>query len=122
MITLNLWILFCSKVRYRSSDNFKGHCTFRIHNQGYISFCFSIFQLHEYCLMAIFPPVLQSTMVQQVSSFLRQGEAVTAPWIIYMRLHRNSTAKQTEIDPMIYRVFNLRQSFISLEVICGLKS
>lgn len=121
MITLKLWTLFCSKVRYRSSDNFKGRCIFRIHNQGCFYLCFSVFQLHECCLVLVFPLVLQSTMVQQVSSFLRQGEAVAARWIIYMRLHRNSTAKQTEIDPMIYFVFNLRQSFISLEVICGLK-
>lgn len=37
----------------------------------------------------------------------RQEEVVAAHWVIYMRLHRNSTAKQTEIDAMIYCVLIL---------------
>lgn len=121
MISLNLWTLFCSKVRYRPSYNFKGHCTFRIHNQG--CFCFLSFNCMSsvWCLFFLwcFRALWHSRSVLLIT-LQRKGEVAATHWIIYLRLHKNSTANQTNRSIDLW-CFNLRPSFISFEVMCGLK-
>lgn len=125
MITLNLWILFWSKVRYRSSDSFKGHCIFRIHNQGCLYLRFSIFQLHEECLVPILLLVLQSAVVQQVSSFNHTSETRGSCHSTVDNLHETTQefySKPNWNRPSDLLCFHLRPSFLSLEVMCALKS
>lgn len=120
MISLNLWTLFCSKVRYRPSYNFKGHCTFRIHNQG--CFCFLSFNCMSsvWCLFFLwcFRALWHSRSVLLIT-LQRKGEVAATHWIIYLRLHKNSTANQTEIDPLIYGVLILYHPLSPLRLCVG---